>query len=366
MNDGRGFSLALLALAAVTLYVASRTAAGALSRGRGRGAGDRGDRPGLRAVGHWLPVAITALVALRLGRPEIAVALAFSTSVAGLSFVLGVLTYISPVEHPPASRRAWPFALPAALLALVAGFSGQLTWLHALALLALGGAILSAWREASARAVAESVAEAIESEHGGEGSAAEGRSATPVWVTAAEILLAAALAVVGGWAAVEVATQTAATVPLVSARLVTVAVLTPLLTLPMLTSAPPQRAAAHTSSMASTVVALALLNLCLLLPLLTVAWYVGGGFSGAGASPAATAAATAPSEGLLASLATHATPLPFPLVTWRIDAVVLTVLGFGLIPVGLGRWELGRWEAMGLVAGYALYLVVSAAVSARA
>jgi Ca2+/Na+ antiporter len=363
MNDGRGFSLALLALAAVTLYVASRTAAGALSRGRGAGGG--GDRPGLRAVGHWLPVAITALVALRLGRPEIAVALAFSTSVAGLSFVLGVLTYISPVEHPPASRRAWPFALPAALLALVAGFSGQLTWLHALALLALGGAILSAWREASARAVAETVAETAGATQADDESSGAQRAA-PVWVAAAEILLAGALAVVGGWAAVEVATQTAATVPLVSARLVTVAVLTPLLTLPMLTSAPPQRAAAHTSSMASTVVALALLNLCALLPLLTVAWYVGGGFAGAGATTAATAAATAPSEGLLASLATHATPLPFPLVTWRIDAVVLTVLGFGLIPVGLGRWELGRWEAMGLVAGYALYLVVSAAVSARA
>ena len=362
MNDGRGFSLALLALAAVTLYVASRTAAGALSRGR-RGGG--GDRPGLRAVGHWLPVAITALVALRLGRPEIAVALAFSTSVAGLSFVLGVLTYISPIEHPPASRRAWPFALPAALLALVAGFSGQLTWLHAVALLALGGAILSAWREAAARAAAETTVDGTHAAPVGQESA-EGARTTPAWVTGAELVLAAALAVVGGWAAVEVATQTAATVPLVSARLVTVAVLTPLLTLPMLTSAPPQRAAAHTSSMASTVVALALLNLCLLLPLLTAAWYVGGGFPGPGATTAPTAAATAPAEGLLASLTTNATPLPFPLVTWRIDAVVLTVLGFGLIPVGLGRWELGRWEAMGLVAGYALYLVVSAAVSARA
>jgi hypothetical protein len=36
-----------------------------------------------------------------------------------------------------------------------------------------------------------------------------------------------------------------------------------------------------------------------------------------------------------------------------------------MIPVALGRWELRRWEAIGLVAGYALYLAVSAAVSVR-
>src|SRR5688572_2673399 len=96
-GDGRGGALALGALAAITLYVASRTAAGALARRGGYSAA------GLRAVGHWLPIAITAIVAVRLQRPEVAVALAFSTSVAALSFVLGVLTYIAPMETPPLS-----------------------------------------------------------------------------------------------------------------------------------------------------------------------------------------------------------------------------------------------------------------------
>jgi len=57
--------------------------------------------------------------------------------------------------------------------------------------------------------------------------------------------------------------------------------------------------------------------------------------------------------------------MPFPLAAWRVDAVVLTVLGFILIPVSLGRWELGRWEGVGLIIGYAMYLILEAAVTVR-
>jgi hypothetical protein len=70
------------------------------------------------AIGSQCP---TALVAASRGQPDIAVALTFATSVCCLSFVLGVLLYLSPMEELPATRRAWPFALPAALLALIAG-----------------------------------------------------------------------------------------------------------------------------------------------------------------------------------------------------------------------------------------------------
>ena len=348
-TGGRGGLLLLMALAAVTLYVASRTAAGVLTRGNGQ------RRPGLRAVGHWLPIAITAVVAVRARRPEIAVALAFSTSVAALSFVLGVLTYIAPMAAPPVSRRAWPFVLPAALLALVAGFSGQFTPVHALAMLVLGGAVYSAWREAVARGEAETDA-AAEADVAGPDGAGPGR---PAWVVALELLLAATLAALGGWAAVTFASGAAETVPLVSTRLVTVGLLTPLLVLPLLSSVPPERAAAHTSSMASTLVSLALLNLCCLLPLLTILWRVHVGLAGTAALDGGYVSA------FVTSVTSNADPMPFPLATWRIDAVVLTVLGLALVPVALARWELGRWEAIGLVAGYALYLAVSAAVSVR-
>jgi Ca2+/Na+ antiporter len=338
-NDGHGGALLLTALAAVALFVASRTAAGVLGRS--------GARPGLRALGHWIPIAVTCAVALWLKHPEVAVALAFSTSVAALSFVLGVLTYMAPMDPPPASRRAWPFVLPAALLALVAGFSGQFNWVHALAMLVLGGAVYSAWREASAAGAAEP-------------PYAEPAPVRPAWLSAAEIALSVALAIVGGWAAVTLASRAATTIPLVSTRLVAVAVLTPLLCLPMLGAAPPERAPAHTSSMASTLVALALLNLCCLVPLLTIAWQVGGGIAAA-----ARATDGAYASNVLVSVGAHAPAMPFPLATWRIDAVVLAVLGFALVPISLGRWQLGRWESIGLVAGYALYLAVSAAVSVR-
>jgi Ca2+/Na+ antiporter len=343
-NQGHGGLLVLMALAAVMLYAASRTAAGALARGLV-------GRPGLRAVGYWLPIAVTAVIAVQQKKPEVAVALAFSTSVASLSFVLGILTYVAPMETPAASRRAWPFVLPAALLALVAGFSGQLTGLHALAMLILGGAVYSAWREAAARGEAEAIVSAIE---------AAPAPRPPPWVVVAELALALALAVLGGWAAVALASRAAATVPLVSTRLVAVALVTPLLALPMLQTVPPEQAPAHTSSMASTLVAMVLLNLCLLLPVLTIYWHLQTGIAHAAPAVAGAKGAT-----LFMSVTAHATPMPFPLATWRIDAVVLTVLGLALVPIALGRWELGRWEAIGLVAGYALYLALSAAVSLR-
>jgi hypothetical protein len=304
-------------------------------------------------VGHWLPIAVTAIIAVQLRRPEIAVALAFSTSVAALSFVLGVLTYIAPMSAPPVSRRAWPFVLPAALLALVAGFSGEFTWVHALAMSVLGGAVYSAWREAVARGEAEAVVDAVAAADAGPDQR------RPVWMIGAELFLALALALLGGWAAVTLASRAAATVPLVSTRLVTVAILTPLLSMPMLTSVAPDRAAAHTSSMASTLVALVLLNLCGLLPLLTALWHLHAGAS------ASNSVADASLSHLVLSMTANAPPMPYPLATWRIDAVVMTVLGLAMVPVALGRWELGRWEAVGLVAGYALYLAISAAVSIK-
>src|SRR4051812_39059644 len=108
-DDGRNGTVVTVAVAATLLYVASRTAAAALA---GRGSG----RPGWRAVGHWLPIAATALVAAARGQADVAVALAFATSVCCLSFVLGVLLYLSPMHELPAMRKAWPFVLPAALL----------------------------------------------------------------------------------------------------------------------------------------------------------------------------------------------------------------------------------------------------------
>ena len=340
-NDGRGATLAIFALAGVALYAASRTAAGAL-------AGQGLVRPGWRGVGHWLPIAVTALVAAALGHPDIAVPLTFATSIASLAFVLGVQSYLAPMDHLPPSRRGWPFVLPAALLALIAGFSGQISWLHALAMMLLGGALLSVWRDPGTAGPEDAALPFAER--------ANEPARRPSWLRAAEVLLAVALAAVGGWAAVVGTTRAAAATRVFSDGLVTVAVVAPLATLPMLNPGPAEQARAHTASMASTLVAVALLNLCALLPLLALFWHIKTGVGGSG---------TASSWFPFSAIIEKGQPLPYPLATWRVDAVVLVVLGLALLPVSLGRWELGRWEGAGLILGYAMYLILEAAVTVR-
>jgi hypothetical protein len=356
-DDGRVATVTLLALAAAALYVASRWAAGALAAPEriGKGAGDGAGR---RAVGHWLPIAATAFVAAARGKPEIAVSVTFGTSVACLSLVLGALNFLAPMGTPPAARRVWPFVLPAALLLLIAGFSGHLTWVHAMALLLLGCALAPAWRDPSLRDVSNGPVAALPATPLASGDEA-GVNPPPRWARGVEILLCVALAVIGGWTAVAAAARAEAVTYVVAPGLFSVLILSPLLTLPLLNPATPEQAARTTPAQVSTLVAITLLNLCLLLPAVTLYWYLKTGFAGLPQlnDKYFTSA--------LAALREHAKPLPYPLTAWRIDSVVLTVLGFAFVPVALGRWAIGKWEAAALVLGYLLYLVVTAAATFR-
>ena len=81
-----------------------------------------------------------------------------------------------------------------------------------------------------------------------------------------------------------------------------------------------------------------LLNLCLLLPVLAIAWRV---------------------RRMLAPWATEPEWLPFPMAAWRLDAVLILIVGAVLLPVALGRWKLGRTEGVVLVVVYAAYLGAS-------
>lgn len=338
-NALAGPTVLLLVLAGGALYVASRAAADAL-------AGDDPDRPGRRALGHWLPIAATAFAAAAAGRPEVAVGLVFATSVAGLSLVLGILTYLTPVETLPASRRAWPFVLPAALLALIAGFRGHLTPMHAFAMLLLGTAFLSVWLD-----LTPGDPRASESRATYDPGREPGRSP---WPLAAQAVLALALAVLGGWAAVQATARAADNSRLLSGGMLAATVLSPLLTLPVLGSGSAVAQRGHAASVVSTLVALALLNLCALLPLLALGWYAATGLPSSGAGVSA-----------LAAVREHGKPLPYPLTTWRVDTVVLTVLGLGLVPVAMGRWPLRRLDSAALIVAYALYMAVVTTLSAR-
>ena len=352
-DGGRVGTVLILGVAGALLYAASRTAAAALA---GSGGG-RNVRPGWRAVGHWVPIAATSIVAAARGHADVAVALAFATSVGCLSFVLGVLTYLAPMDQLPAARRAWPFVLPAALLALIAGFSGHVSWLHAVAMVLLGIALMSVWRDPSLQEPAPTPSPFADSDSQPLPKAG--------WFRIAELLVAIALAVVGGWYAVDGTVRAAAAARLFPAATLAVVILSPLVTLPMLNPAAPDSPAGQTASTVSTLVAVGLLNLCALLPLLSFLWLFKTAFAAPGDAIGVSTAATNPTSVSLFSFLAASKPLPFPLASWRVDAVVLTVLGFILIPVSLGRWELRRAEAIGLIVGYAAYLVLVAFASVR-
>src|SRR5688500_14483094 len=114
----------LFAGAGLVLYVASRAAVDALTA-------TRDPRPGRMALGQWMPIAWSALLATAAGHAEIGVGLVFATSVAALGLNLGVLTtLVPPMAAPPTTARGWPFVLPAALLPLLAGFKASLNLLH--------------------------------------------------------------------------------------------------------------------------------------------------------------------------------------------------------------------------------------------
>ncbi len=103
--------------------------------------------PGRRALCQWIPVVATAIAAILMRHPEIAVAVIFGTSVAYLSLVLGMANYVAPMNPDEPRPRIWAFVLAPALLALVAGFSGVLTGIDAAMLLILGMTIFALWHE---------------------------------------------------------------------------------------------------------------------------------------------------------------------------------------------------------------------------
>ena len=93
-------------------------------------------------------------------------------------------------------------------------------------------------------------------------------------------------------------------------------------------------------------VGVALLNLCLGLPIVILAWYllvlIRPGTDG---------------ENLIPRV------LSYPLGVWRVDSVILVVIGMMLIPVSLGRWVIGRNEGIALVLGYVIYVSLAIAAS---
>lgn len=328
-NRAKLLAEVILIVGVTVLYVASRLALWP-------GSQDRDLPPKRRALAQWLPVLVTTAAALALRQPAVAVNLIFGTSVACLSLVLGLSSYMAPLHELPPNRRAWPLVLPAALLVLLIGFRGNFTWVHAVMLLVMGATFLAVWMEFPAT---------------------EAASSAPVPASrrsrAGALAVAVPLAVLGGWIAVKGAIATAQQSRMVTAPLMATAVLSPLMMLPALGSA---TVAAHRGQLGNVVTSLCgtvQLNLCALLPAVILVGALAGNVLHL--SPAAAVAS--------AGGAMPATP--FPLVTWRVDAVVLVLLAFALIPVAAGRWLPERLESILLIIVYAGYLIAEMALTVR-
>lgn len=313
------------------LYIASRAAVDALAPGTGALAARR-------ALGYWLPVAAVALMATLARRPEVALGVIFASSVASLSLVIGIVSTMSEQEviTPPPGRRAGLFVLPAALLALLAGFAGHLTPVHALILLVEGIVVLGVWRE---RPALPEKGDGIPLAH-----------PLPPRLNGwrmAQLALAAMLALLGAWGATGGVVAFSHQLRIFSGGVLSAGILGPALLLPTIGGGMAQATRRQGGSVLSTQVILAMLNLCLLLPTVILLWHYGPG-------------AWATLSGLWGTTITPADipTLSYPLAVWRVDNVVLVVLGLLLLPVAGGRWSLGRWEGIGLIVGYAVYLMM--------
>jgi cation:H+ antiporter len=322
-------AFALLIGAAVAWYVASRAAVDALALGR--------PAPGLRALGCWLPMAIVALLAAVSGQPEIAVGVVFAASVAGVSLVIGVVTLSAPPDVlVVADRRQWAFVLPVGLLAVLAGFRAQLTLMHAAIFTLEGIAVLWLWSDRSESFDEKTVPLADSPRRRG------------VALRSMQLVLATLLAVIGGTAAIISGTQIGAMWNLPNNALVGAMLFAPALVIPMVGSGTMLAQQGRYTAAVSCSVGVAMLNLCVLLPLVIVAWHISH-------LPARASLGEIPRL-----LGSADPPLFFPASVWRVDAALLVVVGLWLLPVSLGRWIPGRLEGVALLVCYAAYLLMSA------
>jgi Ca2+/Na+ antiporter len=309
---------------------------------------------GLRSLAFFIPIAAASLAAMLLGRGEIAVGIVFGTSVGALTTVVGFVALAAPVDAgPPRWRRLWPFQLVAALLVFVAGFGGTFKWTEAVALATEGLLLLALWNDDdhAARGPATTTHDVLENAVApvdpGDDPADRRR-----WILLAiEIPLVLALLWLGAWMAAEGAVRTATAHRFVSTSAIAGSVISLALVLPMAYGAWRAAAGGRGWATVTTQMGVVLLNLCALLPALIAIPYLASVYP-----PLAHWANGGLSEG-------NGVPklLLFPAPMWRIDNVLLIVAGALLLPVGLGKWALGREEGMILIAAYFFYLMATAA-----
>ena len=321
--------------------------------------GERDARPGVRAVSHWLPIAVLGLVSALLGHPEIGLGVAFGTSVAALSTIVGFLGISGSVDViPPRARRIWTFLPVATMLAFVVGFRGQLTLVEAIILAAQGALALLIWEDPG-------------DPWEGEGTVASAER--PRLSRSGIVMAVAALALtaVAAWAATRGAEELSRKDVRYPTGLLAATIISVVLIMPMIGTGVPLAAEGKAWSPITAQVGLVFLNLCVLVPIVIVVPLLMAKVMPATAVPtgAATMPAAVPSttratttqsvtQAPTEEVAQPAAPiLLYPRTVWRIDAITLMMLSLVLLPIALGRFKLDKQVAGWLIVAYCVYLL---------
>ena len=321
------FSLLPITAAAVGWYFAARLATFALCGGH--------DTPLRRGAAQVMPVAILVLFAIARHQPQIAVGVIFGSCVAMMSLVLGVVTFTAPpgsIASEP--RRKWRWMLPAIVLVLLAGFQSQFTWLHAAVLAIEGIAVALVWTETPGLVHAASI-------HLSESEANRSEYSTP-WLVGVAI----ALSIVAAWVAVSGSAKLLERSTLPSMSIIAAMLLGPATVISMIGPSCSLAQRGHYAHAVGSHVAFVMLSLCLILPMVILAWHVDQAVHVHGFGDAMHAL-TGGDDGLM-----------YPVLVWRVDSVMLLVLGVALLSMTMGRSAPGRAEGATLVALYVVYLIL--------
>jgi hypothetical protein len=170
-----------------------------------------------------------------------------------------------------------------------------------------------------------------------------------VVVAAAQLVIVAVVLAFAGWAVTRGAVRTSGLLRFISTSSLAATAISLALVLPMMYGTWQLAAGGRAWAPVTTQVGVVLLNLCCLLPILILIPYV------AAHVPALShwaGDALAHSEGMPRLLI-------FPTPMWRVDNVILIVVGVLLLPVAFGKWSLSREEGLALLVGYLVYLMVA-------
>lgn len=313
-------SLLPVVFAGIATYVASKAMADALT-------GGDNSRPGWLAIGQWIPIAVLALTAALSNRPAIAVGLVFSTSVACLSLAVGAAAALSPVSVSPVSRRSWGMLVPAGLLAFLVGLHGTISLFNAGIFAIEGLCALMLWNDQPTPVTPQPLPVA--------------RPGHGIEMRLGQLVLGLALSVIGAWLGLYGVNLLASQSEFTSAGLMTATLLGPLLVLPIIGSGTELAHAHQAGTAVASQTAVALLNLCALLP--------------------AVVFAACCRQMFVSKSLDFTAAIAFPLAVWRVDVILVIILSLFLLPVSLGRWALTRTQGLIMMLGYVFYLMMTLA-----